>query len=182
MWLSGAFRVFFWFFFNTLSMDERFFYLFIMSSVALFCSSIHSSIQVKSNFCRSKRRADRRNQSWLFRKKPLCSLLNQLVTFHYDKLNRINKTSNELFNSKYNRGTCPNAAGFWIALEMNGGHYSVCKLVDVCIVECMLEVAFMWHHAANYTAASLRVCLCAACFVKTRESQHVSSLKDCLGV
>lgn len=169
-------------FFNTLSMDERFFYLFIMSSVALFCSSIHSSIQVKSNFFHSKRRADRRNQSWLFRKKPLCSLLNQLVTFHYDKLNRINKTSNELFNSKYNRGTCPNAAGFWIALEMNGGHYSVCKLVDVCIVECMLEVAFMWHHAANYTEASLRVCLCAACFVKTRESQHVSSLKGCLGV
>lgn len=177
MWLSGAFR--FCFFlggFNTLSMDERFFYLFIMSSVALFCSSIHSSIQVKS------RRADRRNQSWLFRKKTLCSLLNQLVTFLYDKLNRINKTSNELFNSKYNRGTCPNAAGFWIALEMNGGHYSVCKLVDVCIVECMLEVAFMWHHAANYTETSLRVCLCAACFVKTRESQHVSSLKYCLGV
>lgn len=108
-----GFQVFFFLvFFNTLSMDERFFYLFIMSSVALFCSSIHSSIQVKSNFFRSKRRADRRNQSWLFRKKTLCSLLNQLVTFHYDKLNRINKTSNELFNSKYNRGTCPNAAGF----------------------------------------------------------------------
>lgn len=122
------------FFFYILSMDERFSYLFIMSSVALFCSNIHSSIQVKSNFCRSKRRADRRNQSWLFRKKPLCSLLNQLVTFHYDKLNRINKTSNELFNSKYNRGTCPNAAGFWKALEMNGGHYSVCKLADVCIM------------------------------------------------
>lgn len=64
--LSGFFL---FFFFYILSMDERFFYLFIMSSVALFCSSIHSSIQVKSNFCRSKRRADRRNQSWLFRKK-----------------------------------------------------------------------------------------------------------------
>ena len=120
-------------------------YSLLLLSFALL--SIHSSVVLSQiNFCPSQRRPDRGNQSWPFRKKKkkkkkATTLLNQLVTFNYDKWNWINKTSNELSCSKDNRGTHPSVAGFWIALEMNGGNYnSLC----VCEWECVFYVACLW--------------------------------------
>lgn len=52
-------------------------------------------------------------------------------------------------------------------------------------VLCWMHVGGSFHvtsHCKLHRGITASVCLCTACFVKTRESQHVSSLKDCLGV
>lgn len=167
-------------FFHMSTMDERSplsLYSLLLLSFALL--SIHSSVVLSQiNFCHSQRGPDRGNQSWPFRKKkkkpPLCTLLNQLVTFNYDKWNWINKTSNELSCSKDNRGTRPSVAGFWIALEMNGGHYySVC--VCVCEWECVFYVVCLWGGSFHVSSCCrevkppsvhglLSVCVCENIF------------------